>query len=925
MDRVGHGNIQRVLALIEYLSRHGVEVDLVYQGNPGVPPAPASYSMCRRVIRVDTWKSSDDETLVQDIESFYDGYEPAPANFGPGTALTRAVRGLLDAVDYTAVIASYAWTAPIFEPLQHRALRIVDLHDVISLHGERAKAATGVASPFSLAPETEQFLWRKWDVLLAITGEEAALVASAVRPTQRVLTVGHTVALPPMVAATEPIVVYAGSDNPTNQQSVSWLLSDVWPSVVASRPDARLRLVGLICDAVSKTGLATTPNVDLAGFVADPLSELAKGAVVVAPYLYGSGLKIKVIEAAGAGRPLVTTTHGVAGSGLVAGTHALVADEAQAFSEAILRVLNEPATAAALGSAARTHVERAFSPDACYKATLDAIRAYAERDVTAGVIPAAVDTRLSTALRTLDQPSVVVWGNGSHTRALLPTLATLGVTVRCIVDKNASVETRSVEGVDVVPASAFLPVKGDAIVLSSQSYESEMWADLEPLRAQGVEMLALYRRELATPRLAAALRPRPSLRATRALHGGLSQSKLVIVEPSAGRSRGPFLRLARAMQQASPGLVGQVIVAGARQLTLQGLDDEDRALIDPTFTFAHWDMLREGDVNTWGVVTRYARFAAADLAALCTRQQPGPNDTVLFHTSNIVDVIAAGQWLGRIEPERRPTVSLLFHFTPEQESQWLKCGPDEVTHAYRVALALLEDQAGPMQVLAQTEELATRLSTAFERYVQPMGFPVAAVAKRASETSGPLRVLFAGEARADKGFGLLPAIADALEAELHSGTVRLVCQTSQNEFADRSVKEARLALTARTGLEIIDRFIPSDEYDRLVAGCDLVLLPYDPSQYRTRLSAVLVDATAAGVPVAVPAGTWMSAQLDAGLGAGVTFDETCPEAIAKAVREALTRKTDLATSAATAAALVQRHHDPRVVLQAILGQLPVAA
>jgi hypothetical protein len=37
LDRMGHGNIQRVLAMARYLSAHGVAVDLVYQGNPGVP------------------------------------------------------------------------------------------------------------------------------------------------------------------------------------------------------------------------------------------------------------------------------------------------------------------------------------------------------------------------------------------------------------------------------------------------------------------------------------------------------------------------------------------------------------------------------------------------------------------------------------------------------------------------------------------------------------------------------------------------------------------------------------------------------------------------------------------------------------------------------------------------------------------------
>ena len=228
-------------------------------------------------------------------------------------------------------------------------------------------------------------------------------------------------------------------------------------------------------------------------------------------------------------------------------------------------------------------------------------------------------------------------------------------------------------------------------------------------------------------------------------------------------------------------------------------------------------------------------------------------------------------------------------------------------------------------MLAQTELLARRLSDAFERYVQPMGFPTTTGVKAHSAGNGPIRVLFAGEARADKGFGLLPTIADALAPELRMGVIRLVCQTSQNEFADRTLVDAKHALASRSGLEVIDRFIPSDEYDRLIASCDLVLLPYDPTQYRTRLSAVLIDATAAGVPVAVPTGTWMSAQLQGGLGAGVTFDHARAGEIATAIRKFVARRDDLSTAARRAAADVRRHHDPRGVLQTILGHQPAAA
>ena len=60
LDRIGHGNIQRVLAMADYLSSAGIDLDVVYQGNPNVPSRETGFTAFRRVIRVDAWRSSVD-------------------------------------------------------------------------------------------------------------------------------------------------------------------------------------------------------------------------------------------------------------------------------------------------------------------------------------------------------------------------------------------------------------------------------------------------------------------------------------------------------------------------------------------------------------------------------------------------------------------------------------------------------------------------------------------------------------------------------------------------------------------------------------------------------------------------------------------------------------------------------------------------
>src|SRR5262249_12041542 len=143
----------------------------------------------------------------------YRGVEAPPANLATTGALTMAVRGMLEANEYTAVISTYAWTAPIFGPLEHRALRICDAQDVLYLHGERSLQATGQSTTFWMPEATERFLWRQWDVLLAISPEEAQVMASSIRPTQRLLTMGHAVPMSAVKPATGHHVIYTASDN----------------------------------------------------------------------------------------------------------------------------------------------------------------------------------------------------------------------------------------------------------------------------------------------------------------------------------------------------------------------------------------------------------------------------------------------------------------------------------------------------------------------------------------------------------------------------------------------------------------------------------------------------------------------------------------------------------------------------------------
>jgi glycosyltransferase involved in cell wall biosynthesis len=86
----------------------------------------------------------------------------------------------------------------------------------------------------------------------------------------------------------------------------------------------------------------------------------ARASLAVAPIFWGSGVRIKILDALAYGLPLVTTAQGAEGIALVEGQSALFAEQPAAFAGAILRLLNDRALRVRLGAAGRRVVERDY-------------------------------------------------------------------------------------------------------------------------------------------------------------------------------------------------------------------------------------------------------------------------------------------------------------------------------------------------------------------------------------------------------------------------------------------------------------------------------------------------------------------------------------------------------------------------------------
>jgi glycosyltransferase involved in cell wall biosynthesis len=142
------------------------------------------------------------------------------------------------------------------------------------------------------------------------------------------------------VDAAGPAAIFVASFTyEPNRNALRFLLEDVFPSVWSELPDATLTVAG--------SGLerppALDPRVQVLGFVEDLAAAYSGARCAVVPLLQGGGTPLKLIEAMAYGLPVIATPKAVAGLDVIDGKHCILAQDAQQFAEAVVRVLRDGA------------------------------------------------------------------------------------------------------------------------------------------------------------------------------------------------------------------------------------------------------------------------------------------------------------------------------------------------------------------------------------------------------------------------------------------------------------------------------------------------------------------------------------------------------------------------------------------------------
>lgn len=144
-----------------------------------------------------------------------------------------------------------------------------------------------------------------------------------------------------------------------NVQGLRWFLDEVWPLVQEAHPRASFHIAGK--NPPPEVLEWKVPGVTIQGPVPDAAAFLRRFPLTVVPLLSGSGIRIKILEAMGLERAVVTTTRGAKGLRITPEEHFLLADTPAEFAQSIGYLLANPDFRAKMAKRARQHVEASYS------------------------------------------------------------------------------------------------------------------------------------------------------------------------------------------------------------------------------------------------------------------------------------------------------------------------------------------------------------------------------------------------------------------------------------------------------------------------------------------------------------------------------------------------------------------------------------
>jgi glycosyltransferase involved in cell wall biosynthesis len=294
-------------------------------------------------------------------------------------AMDARLARLIDGRSFDAVHADQLWMAPYAARCSGPALKVLDQHNAVFKVPERLAAhqrnpvvRAVLRREASMLARFERTILERFDRVVWVSEDDRQSF-----PGGRARTDGSHQVIPIAVdpetqktaARARPfrVTFLGGMHWPPNAEGVRWFVERVWPSVADAVPDCEFTVIGK--GSAGRLGRRDQRSrIEVTGYVADLQRYVDETAVFVVPLRTGAGMRVKILDAWCWGLPVVSTSIGAEGVRATPEEDILIADAADEFADAVIRVLKDRAFADTLSANGRATVESLYHWRKVYRA-----------------------------------------------------------------------------------------------------------------------------------------------------------------------------------------------------------------------------------------------------------------------------------------------------------------------------------------------------------------------------------------------------------------------------------------------------------------------------------------------------------------------------------------------------------------------------